>query len=172
MAPKFVLVALVSVLALLVGAIPTKVSAVTAVTEPAPTYSTISIVGEIFCKSCKLTGYVDYLDASPVDGVLVRVSCFDKNWNYISNYVNSVPGGFFYLSWPDVANFIPERCGVYVDWSPLSYCSKPIYGPSPVGGAELYLVSEKNVTGGTEATYSPGVIYVERERWNVVCPNS
>ncbi|KAJ4780608.1 Pistil-specific extensin-like protein [Rhynchospora pubera] len=171
MAPKFVLVALVSVLVLFVGAIPTKVSAVTAVTAPTPTYSAISIVGEIFCKSCKLPGYVDYLHASPVNGVLVRVSCFDKNRNYISKHTSSIAGGFFYLTWPDVAYFNPKLCGAYVDWSPMSYCSEAIYGPSPIGGAELYLVTEKNVTGGTEATFSPGVIYLGAPK-GAVCPNS
>ncbi|KAJ1689524.1 hypothetical protein LUZ63_013679 [Rhynchospora breviuscula] len=171
MAPKFVLVALVSALVLFVGAIPTKVSAVTAVPAPTPTYSAISIVGEIFCKSCKLPGYVDYLDASPVDGVLVRVSCFDKNWIYISKYMNSIPGGFFYLTWDDVANFNPNLCRVYVDWSPLRYCSKPTYRDGPYAGAELLLVGEKNVTGGTEGTYTPGVIYLGPFWWNDVCPN-
>ncbi|KAJ3678937.1 hypothetical protein LUZ61_021101 [Rhynchospora tenuis] len=171
MAPKFVLIALVSVLVLFVGAIPTKVSAVTAVTAPTPTYSAISIVGEIFCKSCKLPGYVDYLHASPVNGVLVRVSCFDKNWNYISKHANSIPGGFFYLTWPDAASFNPKLCRAYIDWSPMSFCSVPIYGPGPYGGVELYLVAEKNVTGGTEGTYSPGVIYLGAPK-GAVCPNS
>ncbi|KAJ4806835.1 Pistil-specific extensin-like protein [Rhynchospora pubera] len=173
MAPKFVLVALVSVLVLFVGAIPTKVSAVTEVTPPNPTnYTSIIIVGEIFCKSCKLPGYVDYLDASPVNGVLVRVSCFGvKSWIYISKYINSIPGGFFYFTWDDVANFDPNLCRIYVDWSPLSYCSRPTYRDGPYAGAELYLVSEKNVTGGTEATYSPGIIYLGPWWWNDVCPN-
>lgn len=82
MAPKFVLVALVSVVVLFVGPTPTNSAAIPP-PPPSPmtnangtNYTAIAIGGEVFCKSCKLPGYVSYLDSSPVKGtIMLSIIC-------------------------------------------------------------------------------------------------
>ncbi|KAF3328472.1 hypothetical protein FCM35_KLT07078 [Carex littledalei] len=159
MAPKLVFVALVSVLALLVAPIPSKVSA----TKPSPpmttgptNYTAIAIGGVVFCSSCEPPVYAN---SSPVEHAVVRVSCFDKNWKFISVTTTSGAGGFFYITWDDVASFDPNRCKAYIDWSPLSFCNVPLYWPG-TNVANLYLVEVKPVPGGKQGTYSPGVLFL------------
>lgn len=94
-----------------------------------------------------------------IAGAVVRVSCFNKNWKLISVTTTSDAGGFFYMTWTDVASFDPSRCKAYIDWSPLSYCNVPLYWPGTYG-ANLYLVEVKPVPGGKQGTYSPGVLFL------------
>jgi hypothetical protein len=72
MAPKFVLVTLVSVLVFFAD--PTQSKVLPPVPSPpmksGPNYTAIAIGGEVFCRSCKLPGYVSNLNSSPVEGML------------------------------------------------------------------------------------------------------
>jgi hypothetical protein len=78
MAPKFVLVTLVSVLVFFADPTQSKVLPPVPSFPPMPSppmksgpnYTAIAIGGEVFCRSCKLPGYVSNLNSSPVEGML------------------------------------------------------------------------------------------------------
>ncbi|KAF3328465.1 pistil-specific extensin-like protein [Carex littledalei] len=131
-------------------------------------YTSTAIIGFVFCKSCKFRGYNSNMDASPITGAIVRVTCYYSTRNPVSMAITTGKNGFFYLIWPNVVKFSPKKCRAYLGWSPFSFCKLPIYQNNSIS-APIEFNGVRNVTRGLQAVYSAGVLLYGPTSNNTLC---
>ncbi|XP_078151450.1 non-classical arabinogalactan protein 30-like [Carex rostrata] len=131
-------------------------------------YTNVAIIGVVFCKSCKFRDYNSSMDASPITGAIVRVTCYYSTRNPVSMAITTGKKGFFYLTWPNVVKFSPKKCRAYLGWSPFSFCKLPIYRNGSIS-APIEFNGVRNMSHGLQAMYSAGVLLYGPTANNKLC---
>ncbi|KAJ4806836.1 Non-classical arabinogalactan protein 30 [Rhynchospora pubera] len=159
---------LISTLLLFVSPILSTENTTHPLTSGSTNYTSIAIVGVVFCRSCKFRGYVKSMDESPITGAIVRVTCYYTSRKPVSMAITTGRNGYFSLVWPNVAKFSQKKCRAYLSWSPYSFCKMPIYQNGSIS-APLKFDSVQNVTYGPQAVYSSGVLLYGATANNTLC---
>ncbi|KAJ3695113.1 hypothetical protein LUZ60_000490 [Juncus effusus] len=168
---KCAFLTLVSILVLFSCQIPCKVDATKSLTSGPTNSSSVAVYigGMVFCKSCKFWGYVNSMDASPLSGAVVRITCYYTSRKPVTVVATTGATGYFLTKWPDMVNFSTRKCRAYLTYSPFTFCKIPVYPKYPAS-APIVLETVQNTTrGGVQAFYSPGVLMYGPSSSNKIC---
>ncbi|MQL73574.1 hypothetical protein Taro_005931 [Colocasia esculenta] len=137
---------------------PHKVKAPKPPPPPSPLRYHVAVEGVIYCKTCKLSGYNKYVDASPLPGAVARLECTNSGRRNVTLEATTDKNGYFFLQAPKVSSNTVNKCRVYLVSSPLAYCKKPSNLNGGVKGAKLKY--EKIISDGTNdyALYTSGFL--------------
>ncbi|KAL5230760.1 hypothetical protein ABZP36_029536 [Zizania latifolia] len=127
-------------------------------TSPAPRPSRIQPVfvvqGVIYCKSCKLSGYNPYMDASPLPNATAQLVCYgDKVMNMTSTA--SDKNGYFMVMVYKLDAFRRSKCRVYLGSSPTPLCAAPSIPSKRWLGLTLERERVASLPKGVRGVYRP-----------------
>ncbi|MBV5337785.1 MAG: pollen Ole e 1 allergen/extensin family protein, partial [Deltaproteobacteria bacterium] len=85
--------------------------------------SLVAVRGTVYCKSCKYASFDTLIDAKPIEGAVVRLSCKSKK-AIVAETTTDKNGYFLLLAPKTVTNFGFRGCRVYLVKSKDYKCSK------------------------------------------------
>ncbi|KAJ4780605.1 Pollen Ole e 1 allergen and extensin family protein [Rhynchospora pubera] len=129
---------------------------------------TVGVEGIVYCKSCKLPGYIANIGMSPIPGATAILRCRTNITNAISVPIKTNSEGYFLFQTSQLTSFTSSNCRVYVTNSPLSKCNVPVY-PGPRGSNMLKFERAFTVNNGIEYLYSSGA-FVFQPKKGLRCP--
>ncbi|KAK9085315.1 hypothetical protein Sjap_025726 [Stephania japonica] len=97
----------------------------------------VAVQGVVYCKPCKYQDYDTLLEASPLQGAVVRLQC--NNTKYpLSQEAKTDKNGYFLVQGAKrVTNYGAHKCKVFLGSSPLDSCSKATDLHHGMSGATL-----------------------------------
>uniref|UniRef100_A0A0D3GA35 Uncharacterized protein n=1 Tax=Oryza barthii TaxID=65489 RepID=A0A0D3GA35_9ORYZ len=130
-------------------------------TSPSPSPSppsriqpVVVVQGTIYCKSCKLSGYNRYMDASPLPNATAQLVCYgDKVLNMTSTATDK--NGYFLVMVYRLDVFRRSRCRVYLGSSPSPLCAAPFIPSNKWLGLTLERERVASLPKGVRGVYRP-----------------
>uniref|UniRef100_J3M956 Uncharacterized protein n=1 Tax=Oryza brachyantha TaxID=4533 RepID=J3M956_ORYBR len=115
----------------------------------------VVVQGTIYCKSCKLSGYNRYMDASPLPNATAELVCYgaDRVLNLTSTRTDK--NGYFLVMVYDLGMFQRSRCRVYLGSSPTPLCAAPFIPSNKWLGLTLEREKVASLPQGVKGVYRP-----------------
>ncbi|XP_022955047.1 non-classical arabinogalactan protein 31-like [Cucurbita moschata] len=114
----------------------------------------IEVEGVVYCKSCKYPGVETLLDAKPLSGAMVQMTCKNTKHSRVVVTATTDNNGYFWLATKDVSSHAYHRCKVYNVKSSNKNCTITSKMNGGIEGAEL-----RPVKAFLDAEKKPVVLY-------------
>ncbi|XP_038981160.1 non-classical arabinogalactan protein 31-like [Phoenix dactylifera] len=155
MARNWILVLSLPLLVVLLGSLLSHAEGVDTAKATTPPRLPIAVEGVIYCRSCKLPGYVESMDASPLPGAVAWLRC-NSSAPGVTVKGTTDKNGYFLIQTNAVTNYGAHKCRVFLGSSPLSYCNVPVYPADQRSGAPLKFERIIKLGSGQRALYTAG----------------